>query len=560
MQYRYDKDVIFSTNTQQGVASWREECIQDILGKHGVMHVKVDQCQYGLMSKDGLGEGFVRKSTGFMTNAPCVAMELMRRCPNRCRKMAHRHVTLEGGRTRPAQVYPDELCRAICRGMMDQIDRDRRGQFMLANLQGTRKEANDIQEQLNIEFKTVEEDQPEELEPAWDDVVGAQLEVDKAKKARAEEVEYIRRLKLYTKVHASERWRNTGKAPIKVRWIDINKGDTKDPNYRSQSVAKEINICKKNDLFAATPPLEAFKSILSMATTNNRGEIVMVHDVSRAFFHAKVQRDVYVDLPEEDVLPGDEGKCAKLEFSLYGIRGAAINWHNEYSQQLLNNGFIQGESSPCVFYHPYRKISTIVHGDDYVSVGQESNLQWLEQRLKDKYEIKTKWLEYKPEHQQEVRVLNRIITWNQQGIEYEADPRHVEVMLTEVGLTECTHVTTPGTSTDGRTGMDCEEPLQPRDESRYRALVARTNYLSSDRPDIAFAVKELAKAMASPTQGDWCRFKRRGKYLAGKPRLKSTFGWQGSQREVTAHSDADWVGDKQSRNPHQAGAYSSAGI
>ena len=46
----------------------------------------------------------------------------------------------------------------------------------------------------------------------------------------------------------------------------------------------------------------------------------MVNDVSRAFSHAKVKRDVYVALPEEDKLAGDEGKCAKLEYSLYGTR------------------------------------------------------------------------------------------------------------------------------------------------------------------------------------------------------------------------------------------------
>ena len=66
-------------------------------------------------------------------------------------------------------------------------------------------------------------------------------------------------MQLHTKVHTSECWRKTGKAPIKVRRIDINKGDAKDPNYRSRSVAKEIDTCKKNELFAATPPLEHLK-------------------------------------------------------------------------------------------------------------------------------------------------------------------------------------------------------------------------------------------------------------------------------------------------------------
>lgn len=63
--------------------SWQEPCIHNILGKHAVLHVKADQCQYGLMSRDAIGNGVVRKATGFMTNSPCIAMKLERRCPNR---------------------------------------------------------------------------------------------------------------------------------------------------------------------------------------------------------------------------------------------------------------------------------------------------------------------------------------------------------------------------------------------------------------------------------------------------------------------------------------------
>ena len=81
-----------------------------------------------------------------------------------------------------------------------------------------------------------------------------------------------------------------------------------------------------------------------MAATNNRGEVIMANDVSRGFFHAKVKRDVYVALLDEDKMPGDEGKCANLECSLYGTRGAAINWHEEYSQHSLSNGIAHGGS------------------------------------------------------------------------------------------------------------------------------------------------------------------------------------------------------------------------
>ena len=104
----------------QSATSWGEQCIQNVLGRKGVIKVSADQCQYGLMSRDKTGEGVVRKATSFMTYAPYVAMELQRRCPNRLGKIHHRHVTLEGGRTTFAQVYPEELCKAICKGLLNQ--------------------------------------------------------------------------------------------------------------------------------------------------------------------------------------------------------------------------------------------------------------------------------------------------------------------------------------------------------------------------------------------------------------------------------------------------------
>ena len=52
-----------------------------------------------------------------------------------------------------------------------------------------------------------------------------------------------------------------------MRWIDINKGDKTNPEYRSRLVAKEIKRDSRIDLFAATPPLEAKKMLFSMAVT-----------------------------------------------------------------------------------------------------------------------------------------------------------------------------------------------------------------------------------------------------------------------------------------------------
>ena len=77
----------------------------------------------------------------------------------------------------------------------------------------------------------------------------------------------FREHKVYFKVPIAECLRMTGKQPIGSKWIDINKGDAKVPNYRSRLVAKEIKRGPSDDMFAATPPLEAKKCLFSMAVS-----------------------------------------------------------------------------------------------------------------------------------------------------------------------------------------------------------------------------------------------------------------------------------------------------
>ena len=102
----------------QSATSWKEARVQRILNHKEVIHVTADQCQYGLISKGKEGHGAAREATTFMTNAPHVAEQLQKRCPTKQGRIHHRHVTLEGGRRKFAQIYPEGLCRAICRGLI----------------------------------------------------------------------------------------------------------------------------------------------------------------------------------------------------------------------------------------------------------------------------------------------------------------------------------------------------------------------------------------------------------------------------------------------------------
>merc|ERR1711884_502121 len=103
-----------------------------------------------------------------------------------------------------------------------------------------------------------------------------------------------------------------------------NGGDS-EPNYRSRLVGRELNLQDRPDLFAATPPLERLRYIVSRcASAQNlrRSHRILSIDVSRAYFYAESIRPVFIRIPEEDLLPGDEGQVGRLNLSLYGTRDA----------------------------------------------------------------------------------------------------------------------------------------------------------------------------------------------------------------------------------------------
>ena len=130
----------------------------------------------------------------------------------------------------------------------------------------------------------------------------------------------------------------------------------------------------------------------------------MVNDISRAVFHARVERDVYVQLPREDLKDGETGLCGRLKYSMYGTRDAAQNWYKEYSNHLIQIGLHQGQASPCTFYNEEKGIRTYVHGDDYVSIDMPESLQRLRKELEKKFTVKTQTLGPGKEDQTQIQL------------------------------------------------------------------------------------------------------------------------------------------------------------
>ena len=186
----------------------------------------------------------------------------------------------------------------------------------------------------NHENDTMLADVGEEQEQyviCFDDITGKELPWHAVREARELELKYLRDLGVYEKVDEKEAVEKYGVTPVDTKWVDTDKAFEEEPmQIRSRICAREFKSDYRPDQNAGTPPLEAFKAIISIAA-NNKGTFSIMHiDVSRAYFHAKAQRLVLMRLPVEDRMGTDAGKVGFMKKSMYGTMDAASNWERDW--------------------------------------------------------------------------------------------------------------------------------------------------------------------------------------------------------------------------------------
>ena len=96
----------------------------------------------------------------------------------------------------------------------------------------------------------------------------------------------------------------------------------------------------------------------------------------------------------------------------------------------------KGLHPPCCLCYPELQLSCVVHGDDFTCLGIDSSLDVFEKNMTKHFDCKLKGrLGVEPGDQKSMRVLNRIVTITENGLEYEPDPRHAELLVRDHGLT-----------------------------------------------------------------------------------------------------------------------------
>ena len=536
---------LFLHEHPRGAKSWDEPCMKRLTSRPDVYVVDGPMCRWKMKSCDASGEGYVKKMTRWVTNSEILAKILKGECSG----TLHRHVHLVNGRAREAQKYPAPLVRAILKGVQKELLKVGELSSLSSKLAGP------VPEEPEPEVDWDSYKVPSAGKVYYDSNTGAELDPEQVVKARTDELGWIHRQKVYTKVPLEECYQNTGHPPITLKWLDRNKGDEQRPNYRSRLVVREVKKSSRTDVlpehesFSAMPPLEALKllcSIMVSTKTSKAGKPLKLklYDISRAHFYGESRRKVYTNLPEGDESPGH---CALLLKTMYGTQDASSVWQETYTELLKQNGITHGQAWPAVFCSKSRDIKLLVHGDDFLVLGDEDAQNFLSGVLAQKFEFRVDGC-IGPEDRDGtvLTVLNRIVEYNKDTgtITYEADPRHAEMIVKTLGLESAKVVSTPSEKqTLDEVLTDMALPTVASDRiSLFRSVVMRAAYLAQDRADIAEAVKTLARRMQGPTESDFTRLKRLGRFLKGKPRVVTVFRPQQAFNKLRCYVDSDHAG------------------
>ena len=186
------------------------------------------------------------------------------------------------------------------------------------------------------------------------------------------------------------------------------------------------------------------------------------------------------------------------------------------------------------------------------ATGTKEQLDWYKAELERHYQLEeTARLGPGPEDSKEAKMLNRIVRWTSEGLEYEADPRQIEQVIRDLGLKGCKAVGTPGVRQTFEQ-IQADKDLDMPKQKPYRGLAARTNYLAADRPYVQYAAKEVCRWMAHPTEQGLVALKRLGRYLEHQPRAVYRYAWQEANC-IDCYSDTDWAGCPRTRKSTSGG-------
>ena len=240
----------------------------------------------------------------------------------------------------------------------------------------------------------------------------------------------------------------------------------------------------------------------------------------------------------------------RLDGNLYGRRTAGSVYRNELEEILCSRvdpqqyAFVRGQKDPCVFRCTKTGIILLHHIDDIRAAGPEEALaQLFEKELPRHCEVQAGELEREGTA---VEYLGRTKIRTKDAIITVPDDRHYKAVISAAGITAKDRSEVPSKQLN----LLETEPLDEAQCKKFRSAVGSAIYLSLDRRDIQFAVKEAARRMSNPRKCDMQSVRTLAAYLQAHPTIARVITCDqkvGEPWSIELYSDSDWAGCLETR-------------
>jgi hypothetical protein len=255
-------------------------------------------------------------------------------------------------------------------------------------------------------------------------------------------------------------------------------------------------------------------------------------DFSNAFIQASLENPTFIHLPRGFNSSMKQKSCLRLKKSLYGLSVAPRLWFQHLLKALKGEGIKQTKQDPCLMYR--KDLIIICHVDD---LGIQSPKKEVIDELLDALQKKgfqltregtfSEYLGIQYTHNDK----NGSINMTQEGL--------IQKIIEATGMEDCNPNHTPaikdalGSDPDG-------EPMT--DSWSYRSIVGMLLYLSTNtRPDIAYAVSQVARFSHYPKKSHATAIKTIVRYLAGT-KDKGMIYSRPKELALECFVDADFAG------------------
>ena len=294
-----------------------------------------------------------------------------------------------------------------------------------------------------------------------------------------------------------------------------------------------------DETYSPVVRLTSIRIVLALAAHYN----LLLHtmDVDTAFLNASLEEDIYIKPPAGFNLP--PGKtCFKLLKALYGLKQSPRAWNNHLNGQLLKFGFVKLISDTCVYLKRYDNLICIVtiYVDDLLIAGSNINIvNDVKNLFKSSYQIK----DLGPiSNLLGCRILQNttLSTITMDQIFYT---KNILKTFFPDGL-NATEV--PMSANTILTVADCpstDEEKESMLKFPYRQAVGSLIWLASGtRPDISYAVSQVARFSSNPGMNHWKAVVKIFRYLQGTINMGIKFSSTQHESEsvnIFGYSDSD---------------------